>query len=114
MKYPFELMTERLDREGISYDETVIARLEKYADMLALWNEKINLTAITDVDKIILNHYADCAIVEGVVCVHVKEWILENTCREADLVGSRVVVGVNGLWGHIPFCFIHRFAKERK
>ena len=24
-------------------------------------NEKYNLTAITDVDKIILNHYADCA-----------------------------------------------------
>ena len=23
-------------------------------------NEKYNLTAITDIDKIILNHYADC------------------------------------------------------
>ena len=25
-------------------------------------NEKYNLTAITDPDKIILNHYADCAV----------------------------------------------------
>ena len=28
-------------------------------------NEKYNLTAITDMNKIILNHYADCALVES-------------------------------------------------
>ena len=30
-------------------------------------NEKYNLTAITDVDKIILNHYADCATIAGLL-----------------------------------------------
>lgn len=39
-------------------------------------NEKYNLTAITDPDKIILNHYADCAILA-------KE--LPNNCRIADI-----------------------------
>ena len=30
-------------------------------------NEKYNLTAITDIDKIILNHYADCAALAAIL-----------------------------------------------
>lgn len=33
----------------------------KLTEIMLQENEKFNLTAITDVDKIILNHYADCA-----------------------------------------------------
>ena len=62
MKYPFELMTSVLDREGIAYDDTVLSRLEKYADMLREWNEKINLTAITDPEGIVVKHFLDCAL----------------------------------------------------
>lgn len=62
MKYPFELMTSVLDREGIAYDDTVLSRLEKYADMLREWNEKINLTAITDPEGIVIKHFLDCAL----------------------------------------------------
>ena len=39
-------------------------RVEKFArltEIMLTENEKYNLTAITDPDKIILNHYADCA-----------------------------------------------------
>ena len=41
-----------------------IERVEKFVALTAYMleeNEKYNLTAITDPDKIILNHYADCA-----------------------------------------------------
>lgn len=62
MKYPFELMTAVLDKNGIKYDELVISRLEKYADMLVEWNEKINLTAITDPEGIIIKHFLDSAM----------------------------------------------------
>ena len=62
MKYPFELMTAVLQREGIFYDDTVLSRLEKYADMLCVWNEKINLTAITDPEGIVVKHFLDCAL----------------------------------------------------
>ena len=62
MKYPFELMTAVLQREGIFYDDTVLSRLEKYADMLCEWNEKINLTAITDPEGIVVKHFLDCAL----------------------------------------------------
>lgn len=36
-------------------------KLLRLTDRMLEENEKYNLTAITDVDKIILNHYADCA-----------------------------------------------------
>ena len=47
--------------------------LEKTNKLLSLTermleeNEKYNLTAITDIDKIILNHYADCAALAAVI-----------------------------------------------
>lgn len=62
MKYPFELMTAVLESNGIAYDETVLQRLEKYADMLVEWNEKINLTAITDPEGIVIKHFLDSAL----------------------------------------------------
>ena len=40
-----------IERTQTFYDLTVRMLTE---------NEKYNLTAITDIDKIILNHYADC------------------------------------------------------
>lgn len=62
LKYPLELMTAILDKNGIAYDETVLNRLDKYAEMLVLWNEKINLTAITDPEGIVIKHFLDCAL----------------------------------------------------
>ena len=62
MKYPLELMTAVLDKNGIAYDDTVLNRLDKYAEMLVLWNEKINLTAITDPEGIVIKHFLDCAL----------------------------------------------------
>ena len=62
MNYPFELMTEVLDKNGIGYDKTVLERLGKYADILVEWNEKINLTAITDPEGIVIKHFLDCAL----------------------------------------------------
>lgn len=62
LKYPLELMTAVLDKNGIAYDDTVLNRLDKYAEMLVLWNEKINLTAITDPEGIVIKHFLDCAL----------------------------------------------------
>ena len=35
------------------------AQFEKYFELLVEWNEKINLTAITDVEGVAINHFAD-------------------------------------------------------
>ena len=44
---------------NIEVNDEMLSNLEKYYQILKEENEKYNLTAITDVDKIILNHYAD-------------------------------------------------------
>jgi len=58
----------RIDREqlsslaaslGVSLDETALDRFDSYARMLCEWNEKINLTAITDPREVVVKHFAD-------------------------------------------------------
>ena len=63
MNYPLELMLEPLKGLGIEVDSAAQERLVKYADLLVEWNEKINLTAITDPEGIVVKHFLDCALV---------------------------------------------------
>lgn len=44
---------------GIPLSEHKIEQLEKYADLLVQWNEKINLTAITSSEEIAVKHFLD-------------------------------------------------------
>lgn len=44
----------------IILDSTALDRFEMYKNMLIEWNEKINLTAITDEYGIIMKHFIDC------------------------------------------------------
>lgn len=44
---------------GVSLDEAALERFDIYAQLLAQWNEKINLTAITDPLGITVKHFAD-------------------------------------------------------
>lgn len=42
--------------------EETANRLERYAELLVEWNGKMNLTAITDPDEIIIKHFYDCLL----------------------------------------------------
>ena len=42
--------------------EETAKRLERYAELLIEWNGKMNLTAITDPDEIIIKHFYDCLL----------------------------------------------------
>lgn len=44
---------------GAELNETALERFDRYAKMLVEWNEKINLTAITDPEGITIKHFAD-------------------------------------------------------
>jgi 16S rRNA (guanine527-N7)-methyltransferase len=44
---------------GFELNEDKLTKLEKYKNMLIEWNEKINLTSITDEYQIIVKHYID-------------------------------------------------------
>ena len=57
------LNQERLQRTAamfhVKLDETALERFALYARLLQSWNEKINLTAITATDDILIKHFAD-------------------------------------------------------
>lgn len=59
MSYNRELLTKELENAGIAYDEEKLDKLKIYSDLLTEWNEKINLTAITDDDGIAIKHFYD-------------------------------------------------------
>lgn len=54
-----ELLRNRAHDIGIDIDDSKLENFDKYAELLVSWNEKINLTAITDPLGIIEKHFID-------------------------------------------------------
>ena len=52
---------------GICVTKDNINKLEKYADLLKEWNEKINLTAITEKNQVYLKHFYDSLTINKVI-----------------------------------------------
>lgn len=46
----------------ITLDDVACRRLSRYGELLIEWNNKINLTAITDPDEILIKHFYDCLL----------------------------------------------------
>lgn len=55
----FELLNTACEKEGLSFDEQKYNQFMKYKEMVKEWNEKINLTAITEDEEIIKKHFID-------------------------------------------------------
>lgn len=47
---------------GLELDETAINRLNLYGNLLLEWNQKINLTAITEPEDVLFKHFYDCLL----------------------------------------------------
>ena len=72
---------------GLELDESALERCEKFADLLIEKNKVMNLTAITEEDKVARLHFADCL------------YLL--TC--ADLQGKKIIdVGCGGGFPSLP------------
>lgn len=54
-----KLLTEALEDMGFAYDEKAIQKFRRYMELILEWNEKVNLTSITDPDEFIIKHYMD-------------------------------------------------------
>lgn len=63
-------LEEKLKQIDINISEKEIENFKIYMELLLEWNEKINLTAITDEDDIILKHFVDS--------LTIKKYISEN------------------------------------
>ncbi len=55
-------MTSAAEKCRIEIDRETLKKLCIYKDLLKEWNEKINLTAITDDEGVALKHFADCLL----------------------------------------------------
>ena len=53
------LLKEKAALYGVELDEKALERFDIYARLLVDWNEKINLTAITEPDEIVIKHFVD-------------------------------------------------------
>lgn len=54
-----ELMLSGLEEIGLHITEIQTEKFQKYSELLTEWNQKINLTAITDADGITIKHFLD-------------------------------------------------------
>lgn len=54
-----ELLKSGCEQLGIDISDLQLTQLETYAKLLVEWNEKINLTAITDTEGIAVKHFLD-------------------------------------------------------
>lgn len=61
------LLKEKAAHFGVKLDEKALERFDTYARLLVDWNEKINLTAITEPDEIVIKHFVDSLSLFSVV-----------------------------------------------
>ncbi len=59
-----EKINKYLEKIQIILNEEQIKQFYKYMNLLIKWNEKINLTSITDPEEIILKHFVDSLTIE--------------------------------------------------
>lgn len=58
MKY-FDMLKEACENEGLTFDDKMYNNFIEYKELIKEWNEKINLTAITEDEEIIKKHFID-------------------------------------------------------
>ncbi len=63
-------LTDAFEKLNIPFDNEMIEKYHIYMEGIIAWNEKINLTAITDHDDFITKHFVD-----SVLCYHFDEYI---------------------------------------
>ena len=69
-------MKNLLNKIDIDISEEQISKFQNYMNLLLEWNDKINLTAITEENDIILKHFVDC--------LTIQKYIKEN-CKVVDI-----------------------------
>lgn len=73
-----EILKNNAVEYGVEINAELEDKLQKYADLLREWNERINLTAILDDEGIAVKHFLDCLLVS-------KAADLKKGCRIIDV-----------------------------
>lgn len=64
------LLTNTFDKLKITYDESTIYKFKKYMENILEWNNKVNLTSITDENEFIKKHYVD-----SILCCESRQFL---------------------------------------
>ena len=59
MSTPRELLKEGAAALGVALEEEILSQFDRYAALLTEWNQRMNLTAITDPAEIAVKHFVD-------------------------------------------------------
>lgn len=54
-----EFLKNAAEAEGVALSDNQLAAFQKYAELLVEWNQKMNLTAITEPEEIAVKHFVD-------------------------------------------------------
>lgn len=54
-----DFLKKEAENIGILLDDTALKRFDLFAELLVVWNSKMNLTAITEPDDIVVKHFID-------------------------------------------------------
>ena len=87
-----KILEEALDKLEIPYHGYVVDQFRTYMDGILAWNDKINLTAITEHDEFIIKHFVD-----SILCYSFDEY------QDADEV---IDVGTGGGFPGIPLAIL--------
>ena len=60
--FKIEKIAPLCEKFGVIIDEKITDRLNRYGNLLLEWNEKINLTAITEPEDVLYKHFYDCIL----------------------------------------------------
>ena len=58
-RFDFTPLLDYAEKNSISVSKDTVEKLNIYGDLLLFWNEKINLTAITDPKEVVIKHFID-------------------------------------------------------
>lgn len=60
--FPIDKIIPACEKIGVVLDEKAVKKLNIYANLLVEWNEKMNLTAITEPGEVVWKHFYDCIL----------------------------------------------------
>ena len=72
-----ELFVEELSKLNVTLSKKQLEQLDKYYELLIEWNEKINLTRITEYEDVYLKHFYDSLTIAKVVDLSIKETLCD-------------------------------------